>query len=214
MEHASSSGTTTTTNESVNLEWFKHFWYVFHMAAIMAPPVPTNEDRDRMRVFYIVFGQSIPCKTECQGDYFRIINNVFPFRYYTGEDLWEWTVDVHNEVNKKLGKMPISYNKAKDLILNPPAPSPPTTLEYTPPATTTYSSTTRHLQFFGSNTNAPNSSDLTTTGVSSTTMQVDPQLPPKPKSLSRVMPILGSILAVVVGAIVVMMIRNRGKKIQ
>lgn len=122
-DHTSSVPAASAPSTSPNLEWFKHYWYVFHMAALMAPPQPTQEDHERMRNFYIVFGQSIPCETECQPDYFRIINTVYPFRYANDNDLFEWTVDVHNEVNRKLGKYPVTYYQAKDAILNPKPPS-------------------------------------------------------------------------------------------
>jgi len=115
----------TDQQQRPNLEWFKHYWYVFHMAAIMAPAEPSDEDREYYRVFYNVFGHSIPCETECQPDYFRIIHSVFPFRYGNADELWMWSVDVHNEVNRKLGKRPVSYDFARQMILDPPQQKQP-----------------------------------------------------------------------------------------
>jgi len=126
-QQPSSADTVSVTSSGTappNLEWFKHYWYIFHMSAIMAPSLPTPEEFEQWRVFYVVFGKSIPCVAECQGDYFRIIQTVYPFRYANADDLFRWTVDVHNEVNAKLGKKPIPYDVAKKAILEPSSSTP------------------------------------------------------------------------------------------
>lgn len=74
------------------------------MVALGYPESPDAAARDAYRRYFESLEHVLPCAT-CQRGYGTLlaampINDVLDSR----EDLFRWTVDLHNEVGKKLGK--------------------------------------------------------------------------------------------------------------
>jgi hypothetical protein len=94
--------------------WGKHFWYTYHIAALGYPAYPSEEEKRAYKGFYDNFGKILPCK-KCAVHYDEHmmdlpVNNALA----DSDSLFKWTVDVHNTVNKYLGKPAWPYQKALD----------------------------------------------------------------------------------------------------
>jgi hypothetical protein len=98
-------------------KWGPYAWYKFHMKAVKYSTNPNINDMERIEKFYYSdFLEYIKCES-CINDYLAIIH-CYPIRLDTKYNLFNWTVDIHNIVNKKLGKRLISYYEAYQ-IWNP-----------------------------------------------------------------------------------------------
>lgn len=91
--------------------WGPIAWYKFHEKAIKYPNNPCECDANKILCFYHKkFLQFIGCKT-CENDYEKIIQ-IYPVKYGSRIEVFNWTVDVHNIINQKLGKTQIGYAEA------------------------------------------------------------------------------------------------------
>lgn len=88
--------------------WGGPMWRTIHVVALGYPRNPSDQVRAAYREFYNSLKTVIPCIT-CRQGYINIVddNPVEP-ALGTTEDLFNWTVVVHNKVNEKLGKMPMT----------------------------------------------------------------------------------------------------------
>ena len=118
----SATNHTKAAPQSKPLVWPDPFWFYYHMAAFRSPINPTDEEREKYKSHFHVFGWSVPCQT-CKRDYLNIIENLVPFRYENNIDLWEWSVDCHNQVNLKLGKPILTYEQARYALLHRKPPT-------------------------------------------------------------------------------------------
>jgi len=92
-------------------EWGRKAWAVFHENTF---GYRAGLDEQRCYQFYYSeFLGYIKCAT-CLAHYQEIINRT-PIRLYSEDDLFAWTVDVHNQVNRKLGKPIVSVCEAKQI---------------------------------------------------------------------------------------------------
>jgi len=91
--------------------WGPYYWGMLHVAALAN--VPDFPELAQM------FPALLPCPT-CSNDFRKIIENT-PL---TG-NYFMWTVDVHNQVNKKLGKPQMSLEDAHRRWTTPAAPKIP-----------------------------------------------------------------------------------------
>lgn len=113
--------------------WGKHYWFVFHVVAIKYPEAPTSEDKEAFIHFYRELWRFIPCST-CSTNYIEHLKQ-FPVDNHleNTKDLFEWTVDFHNIVNKSLGKPRMSLHDAiekysqsePDTVSAPPSDNAP-----------------------------------------------------------------------------------------
>jgi len=98
--------------------WGKYYWYVIHITALGYPKNPTQKDRDIYRSFYKTIGQVLPCG-KCSTNYERHFQNI-PIDMFleSPETLFRWTVQLHNVVNKELGKKQWSIEFAESYYRN------------------------------------------------------------------------------------------------
>tara|TARA_B100000405_G_scaffold187296_1_gene131205 strand:- start:2375 stop:2824 length:450 start_codon:yes stop_codon:yes gene_type:complete len=96
----------------------KYMWHTIHIVALMWVPHGanaeyTNEDRRRVKNFYE--NLYIPCD-ECDKNYIKHLNEnpLSPEVLKNNSTLFTWTVDLHNIVNKKLGKEIWSLDRAHE----------------------------------------------------------------------------------------------------
>jgi hypothetical protein len=98
--------------------WGKYLWSSIHFIALGFPDKPTQEDKNIYRQFYTDFWKVIPCH-KCSQNYIKHLQEL-PIEPYLVDNmtLFEWTVKLHNIVNKKLHKREWSLEEAKDKFRN------------------------------------------------------------------------------------------------
>lgn len=91
--------------------WGPFFWHTMHLVALGYPKEPTYAEKRAAKEFYESFTHLIPCPI-CKTHYAENLKTmpVTP-SLDTRKDLFKWTVDMHNLVNKQLGK-PHDYTDA------------------------------------------------------------------------------------------------------
>lgn len=84
--------------------WGHHLWATIHLVALGYPENPTFADREAYKKFYQAIGKVLPC-TKCKANFIRHFASldISPF-LASRKSLFEWTVYLHNSVNKELGK--------------------------------------------------------------------------------------------------------------
>lgn len=94
--------------------WGKYLWTSIHLVALGYPDNPTDEEKSNYREFYRNIWRVLPCY-KCAQNYQRHWDEL-PIDPYMKDNmtLFEWTVKLHNIVNKQLGKREWSFEEAKD----------------------------------------------------------------------------------------------------
>lgn len=84
--------------------WGPFFWHTIHIAALGYPQEPTYTHKKAAKEFYESLQVVIPCAI-CREHYAQHLK-AYPISPHldSRKDLFKWTVVLHNEVNKMLGK--------------------------------------------------------------------------------------------------------------
>jgi hypothetical protein len=84
--------------------WGPFFWHTIHIVALGYPTNPTYTEKKCAKEFYESLVYLLPCSI-CREHYREHLskNPLTPF-LDTRKDLLKWTIDIHNAVNKMLGK--------------------------------------------------------------------------------------------------------------
>ena len=84
--------------------WGPLFWHTIHITALGYPKAPTYADKKAAKEFFESLTHLIPCPI-CRQHYKEYITKkpITPF-LDTRQDLFIWTIDIHNIVNKMTGK--------------------------------------------------------------------------------------------------------------
>jgi hypothetical protein len=97
------------------LEWQPLTWHIFHTIALNY----NSEYKEQYITFFNSIKNIIPCK-ECKEHFTRNISNK-PEMYIENninEDrFFNWTIDLHNLVNKKIQKTQWSYEQSKEYYI-------------------------------------------------------------------------------------------------
>ena len=96
--------------------WGKHLWFSIHIIALAYPMKPTYVDIENYKLFFTHLQHVIPCY-KCAENYKKHLE-ILPIALDDNEKLFEWTVKMHNLVNKMNGKDEWSLEKAKKFYLN------------------------------------------------------------------------------------------------
>ena len=84
--------------------WGPFFWHTMHIVALGYPNSPTYAEKRAAKEFFESFTHLIPCPV-CKLHYAdHLKNNPITPSLDTKQDLFRWTVHIHNLVNKDLGK--------------------------------------------------------------------------------------------------------------
>lgn len=84
--------------------WGPFFWHTMHLVALGYPVEPTYAEKRAAKEFFESFTHLIPCPT-CKLHYADHLKEMpLTPSLDTRKDLFKWTVDMHNRVNKDLGK--------------------------------------------------------------------------------------------------------------
>ena len=92
--------------------WGPFFWHTMHIVALGYPTNPTYINKKAAKEFYESLRFILPCSV-CKEHYSTFINEmpVTPF-LDTRQDLFKWTVMLHNKVNQSLGKPRVTEMEA------------------------------------------------------------------------------------------------------
>jgi hypothetical protein len=92
--------------------WGPFFWHTIHIVALGYPSKPSYGDKKAAKEFYESLKFLIPCPI-CREHYAQHLHES-PLTPHLDrrEDLFRWTVDLHNRVNEKLGKRRFSEQEA------------------------------------------------------------------------------------------------------
>jgi len=92
--------------------WGPYFWGVLHIACLTAPQTLTDAHKEGFRQLVNSYSKVLPCPV-CQKHFDETLHK-FPIeeRMESGAELFMWSVDIHNEVNRQLKKPTVSYSEA------------------------------------------------------------------------------------------------------
>ena len=98
--------------------WGKYLWPSMHYIALGYPDIPSETDIINYYNFFSNLWQVIPCY-KCSLNYQKHLKEL-PIDLYLSSKmkLFEWTVLVHNIVNKELDKTQISLEDALNIYIN------------------------------------------------------------------------------------------------
>ena len=84
--------------------WGPFFWHTIHIAALGYPKEPTYTEKRAAKEFFENLQFLIPCSV-CRDHYSNHMKTK-PITTFLDRraDLFRWTIDIHNEVNKALEK--------------------------------------------------------------------------------------------------------------
>ena len=100
-------------------QWGVHGWKFIHHIALGYPNTPSDNDKNNYKSFFNLLGNVLPCGL-CSNHYnehlliYPLTDEVLSNKM----NLINWTIDMHNEVNKQNGKKIYSYDEALVLIKN------------------------------------------------------------------------------------------------
>lgn len=99
--------------------WGVHGWKFIHHIALGYPNSPTENDKNNYKTFFYSLGNVLPCHI-CSDHYNEnlLIHPLSDTVLSNKTNFINWTIDMHNEVNKKNGKKVYGYDEALKLIKN------------------------------------------------------------------------------------------------
>ena len=98
--------------------WGTPGWTFIHIVALSYPDNPSIEDKYNYKIFFTNIQHILPCKI-CGNHYKKNLNkheltdNILS----SSDELFKWTVRMHNEVNILNNKKVIDYDKARELLI-------------------------------------------------------------------------------------------------
>lgn len=103
--------------------WGEALWRVMHVFALGYSADLGDSERESYAAFYESLKTVIPCPT-CRSDYAAILR-AFPVRarMRDAEDLFRWTVKVHDQVSLRTGRPRVTEEIARDVYVFGRSPS-------------------------------------------------------------------------------------------
>ena len=90
--------------------WGPPAWDFLFYTVLAYPDVPTENDKNSMKNFFMSVGPILPCEL-CRlnfakhTDTYKLTSDILSSRHR----LLIWLITIHNEVRKMKGKMPVTY---------------------------------------------------------------------------------------------------------
>lgn len=100
-------------------KWGVHGWKFIHHVALGYPNLPSNNDKKNYKNFFMIIGNVLPCNI-CNEHYnahlliYPLTDTVLSKKI----NLINWTIDMHNAVNKINKKKIYGYTEALEIIRN------------------------------------------------------------------------------------------------
>lgn len=99
--------------------WGEYLWHTIHFVSLGYPNNPSSNDKKYYKDFYVNLKNVLPCQ-ECSEHYAENLKKYNIDKFLdTREKLFEWTILIHNEVNRMLGKSEWSVKEAYNYYINP-----------------------------------------------------------------------------------------------
>jgi hypothetical protein len=98
--------------------WGSSGWIFLQHVALSYPSNPTNEDKQNYKRFFLSLENILPCQS-CSDNFRKHIGKI-PINSYlkNNHTLFNWIVQIHNEVNKLQNKKLIDDVKLRNLYIN------------------------------------------------------------------------------------------------
>lgn len=94
--------------------WGPNFWFSLHTVTLAYPDVPTYEERRRYHDFFTSLQYVLPCKL-CREHYTNHLKEYpISIQLNSKEDLVKWCFNLHNRVNRSLGKEDFKYEDFRE----------------------------------------------------------------------------------------------------
>jgi len=104
--------------EIIPKEWGPSAWSFMHYTALKYPMNPMEEDKKHYFIFYHNLQFILPC-TRCADHYQKnLLELPIQPALENNKTLFKWTVDMHNRVNKDLGKAEVTHEDALNMYIN------------------------------------------------------------------------------------------------
>jgi ATP-dependent Zn protease len=99
--------------------WGTPGWKFIHIVALSYPDNPSNNDKINYKNFFTNLENILPCKI-CANHYKEnlIKHKLTDYVLSSSDELFNWTVRMHNEVNILNNKQVIDYDTARQLVTN------------------------------------------------------------------------------------------------
>ena len=96
--------------------WGPSGWLFMHSISFQYPEYPTEEDKNNYKVFFESLKNTIPCP-KCREHYSENLKQK-PIQLNSRDELIQWVIDIHNEVNEKNSKKIYSRQEVEKLYLS------------------------------------------------------------------------------------------------
>ena len=95
--------------------WGPPLWNSLHIITFDYPIEPRDVDKQNYQIFFHSLKNILPCE-QCRQHYAKMIEETLPIEaaLKSRDSLTRWLVNVHNLVNKRLGKPIVSYDSVKE----------------------------------------------------------------------------------------------------
>lgn len=97
-------------------QWGKEAWHFLHTICYNYPDNPTETDKKDYTDFIDAFQRVLPCPY-C-AEHFKELLISMPPKLDNQTELFNWSVDIHNEVNKSNGKSVLNYEEGLTELFN------------------------------------------------------------------------------------------------
>lgn len=100
--------------------WGKHMWASIHFIALGYPDQPSESEKNNYKSFFENIYKVLPCNT-CSNHLKTTLQTQLPLSVKSlsnKDNLFKWTVDLHNIVNTRLNKPTITLDKATLTYMN------------------------------------------------------------------------------------------------
>ncbi len=93
--------------------WGESFWNTIHYIAINYPNNPLDEDKTNVKIFFLSLTNLLPCE-KCRHHYkLNLIKYPLSDEILSSKtNLFKWTNDLHNEVNRMNEKNIVTFDNA------------------------------------------------------------------------------------------------------
>ena len=110
--------------------WGPPFWSTIHYVALAYPKTPSSLQQEQYRAFFLGLGDVLPCY-KCRQNFKRHVTEI-PLDDALGsnDELFAWTVALHNAVNRDADKPPMDVDYARAKYLGTKTDAPACTSEW------------------------------------------------------------------------------------
>lgn len=99
--------------------WGPDTWRAINAIARSAPEHPTPTEVVQYKNFFMSIGYVLPCP-KCRRHYLSWLAQFNMSRVCSSRDaMIRWVIDLHNAVNRRLGKRVLAYPEALQVIMGP-----------------------------------------------------------------------------------------------